>query len=567
MGKEKDMHLKARLKRSFVFIGIIASISGVVGAIAILVMSSYYERSMKYYGFSQGDVGKTMAAFADARASLRGAIGYDDEEFIATLVEDYNAKKKEFEENLAAVKAVAVTEKGIELYSKAESLSDEYWKLSDEIVNLGATSDPARSMQAQRRAIDEIPVKYDELYSALEEFMNLNVDLGNDVSELMSVIKIAVCIGVLAVVAVAMFFATKSGDTIATGIAVPMNALGERLKTFAQGDLDSQFPDYNVDDEIRDMIVETRQMADTLNIIITDAGQLLGQMAEGNFNINTKVEDKYVGKFATLVESMRKMNRMMNETLQNVMASSNMVMAGSENLAESSQDLATGATEQASAVQQLQATIATITDASEKSSENLLEAYNVAQKYADEADKSRVQMEAMMEAMQRINETSQQIENIISDIEDIAGQTNLLSLNAAIEAARAGEAGKGFAVVAEQIGNLADQSAKSAVDTRKLIESSLKEIESGNSAAESVSVTISDVVEGIKEVAHTAKELSENSKYQAQAMKEAENGVVQISEVVQSNSAASEECSATSEELSAQAEALNQLVDSFTLRS
>lgn len=174
-------------------------------------------------------------------------------------------------------------------------------------------------------------------------------------------------------------------------------------------------------------------------------------------------------------------------------------------------------------------------------------------------------MEAMMTAMSRINETSQKIENIISDIEDIASQTNLLSLNASIEAARAGDAGKGFAVVADQIRKLAEQSTQSAVDTRQLIESSLAEVEEGNKAAQRAADSIESVVDGIKSIAETSQELSQISQEQATAMEQAEQGINQISEVVQSNSATAEETSATSEELSAQATSLNELISRFIL--
>ena len=158
-----------------------------------------------------------------------------------------------------------------------------------------------------------------------------------------------------------------------------------------------------------------------------------------------------------------------------------------------------------------------------------------------------------------LSDASKQIENIISEIEDIASQTNLLSLNAAIEAARAGEAGKGFAVVAGQIRSLSEQSAKAAVDTRQLIESAIAVSNEGNEAAERVSTSIAKVINGMKE------KLSEIAEEQAKAMEQAEAGINQISDVVQSNSANAEETSATSEELSAQAETMNELISKFIL--
>ena len=168
--------------------------------------------------------------------------------------------------------------------------------------------------------------------------------------------------------------------------------------------------------------------------------------------------------------------------------------------------------------------------------------------------------------MERINHTSKEIANIIAEIEDIASQTNLLSLNASIEAARAGEAGKGFAVVAEQIGKLASDSASSAVNTKKLIEDSIQEIEHGNEITVKATTSMESIIEGIKMLALSTKEISELSTSQAEAMKQLEEGVEQISEVIQSNSAAAQETSATSEELSAQSENLEQLVGKFVLK-
>lgn len=237
------------------------------------------------------------------------------------------------------------------------------------------------------------------------------------------------------------------------------------------------FLNNEADEEFAVINQTAKEMADSLKLIINDLCWIMAEMADGNFNVNTKIEDKYVGKYVELKNAIRNMNRKINQTLKGVGESSAQVTAGSENLAQSAQDLAQGATEQAGAVEELQATIDTITDQIAKTVDNLEETSRKAERCAEEADTSKVDMHELVEAMNRISETSKKIENIIADIEDIASQTNLLSLNAAIEAARAGEAGKGFAVVAEQIRTLADQSAKSAVDTRELIEGALKEID------------------------------------------------------------------------------------------
>ena len=371
---------------------------------------------------------------------------------------------------------------------------------------------------------------------------------------------------ILAIVVISFASSVILGKKTAGDIEKPMVALAKRLQMFSQGDLNSAFPEYNREDEIFYMIQVAKGMAADLNLIITDAGELLGQMAEGNYAISTKIEDKYVGQFVALKDAMRKMNRQMNGTLQQVEEAAKQVSAGAENLAESAQSLAEGATDQAGSVEELTATIANITDAVTRTADELQKTTQKAENYAGQADAGHAQMKSLMGEMERINETSKKIQNIIADIEDIASQTNLLSLNAAIEAARAGEAGRGFAVVAEQIRKLAEQSAQSAVDTRSLIEGSLEEIEKGNQAAEAAAGSLEQIVTGVKEIAADAKRLSEESTAQAQAMEQAETGVNQISEVVQSNSAAAEESSATSEELSAQAEALNALVEKFTLR-
>ena len=380
------------------------------------------------------------------------------------------------------------------------------------------------------------------------------------------VAAIIVTIGMLGVGIVCVLISIYLRKILTRAFNEPIEQVEMAAEKLKNGELDIEIT-YESEDEFGQLIQTFKSASDTLHDIIQDAGYLLGEMAEGNFDIRTRIEEKYVGDFHNLILSMRKLNRQLDNTLKHINEASVQVEAGSMQLAESAQALAEGATDQAGAVQELTATIENVTSLAVESAEGSQNAYHMIVKSEEHAQKSQEDLKQLIVAMQRINDTSKEIQNIIVDIEDIAAQTNLLSLNASIEAARAGEAGRGFAVVADQIGKLASDSAQSAVNTKELLQKSLIEVQHGNEITDKTVAVLKEILDSMENFAKAARESSEASQSQAEMLKQIELGIEQISSVVESNSASAEETSATSEELSAQSISLKELVERFTLRN
>ncbi len=561
----KDEKIEKKLTKSFLMVSLITAVSALLGLIAIIVVSNRYSYALTNFGFAQGDIGKTMFEFADVRSSLRAAIGYDDQDAIDTVLKQHEDAIAAFEKNFAEIEKTIVSDAGRQTYEEIKKDLEVYWPLDTQIIELGANTDRALCEQAQDIAINELAGVYQGIYEKLDDLLEVKVSEGQKLSKTLTILSVILILAIIVVIAISILLSMRIGKRIAQGIANPLKDLGQRLKMFAGGDLTSPFPESDSHDEVADMVADAAEMADALNIIINDIGTVLGEMEGKNYAVRSEVQDRYTKDFEKLIHSMSGLRNQMSDTIRSIGEASSQVSGGSINLAESAQSLAEGATEQAGAVEELQATIIDISETMEKSAQSAEESYKQAENYANEADHTREEMHTMVTAMEKISESSAKIGNIISEIESIASQTNLLSLNASIEAARAGEAGRGFSVVAEEIRQLAEQSAKAAVDTRDLIESSMREIAEGSRAVERASDSIDNVVSGIKQIAESSKDLSVMVITQAETMRQAEQGISQISEVVQNNSAAAQESSATSEQLSAQAATLDELVGQFIL--
>ncbi|MBS7340039.1 MAG: HAMP domain-containing protein [Lachnospiraceae bacterium] len=364
---------------------------------------------------------------------------------------------------------------------------------------------------------------------------------------------------------VIIIVATKGYQFLAKNLIEPIVELDHAVVSMSKGDLSTEIA-YEGESELGVLAESLRKTLDMLKKLVMDFTYILKQFQEGNFNVNSEHPEAYIGDFSELLERLVQMVGSFSDTMRGIDNAADQVSEGANGLAMSAQDLAQGASDQAASIQELLATVTEVTEQVVENTKTTDKAHDYAKAVGQQAKVSQDKMKELTGAMESIKSTSGEIENIIIDIEEIASQTNLLSLNAAIEAARAGEAGKGFAVVADQIRKLAEDSAVSATKTRELISKSIREVQKGNEITSQTAEALDSVLREMDNIVLAVAQIRTASDKQAASVKEIEKGFEGISAVVQNNSAAAEETSATSEELSAQAVALKGMVERFQLR-
>ncbi len=341
----------------------------------------------------------------------------------------------------------------------------------------------------------------------------------------------------------------------------------ERIQKLAEGDLQSPVPKIKSQDETGSLAQSTETVIESLKAIIGDIGRILGSMADKNFDIqDTDTEHLYIGDYAVILEHIRNINHQLSDTLYQVNMAAEQVSVGADQVSAGSQSLAQGATEQASSMEELAAAVRTISNQISDSAQNCEEAKSAVHRTAALLTSTDGEMHDLAQAMDTINETSNQISGIIKAIEDIAFQTNILALNAAVEAARAGTAGKGFSVVADEVRRLASKAAEAAQNTTVLIEKSVQAVSNGVRITSDTAKSVSDVHGLAVEVEALIDKIASASADQASLVGQITTSMDQVASVVQTNSATAEESAAASEELSSQSGLLKEQVSQFTLR-
>ncbi len=371
----------------------------------------------------------------------------------------------------------------------------------------------------------------------------------------------------IAVIVIAILISSIIALILANSISKPMKACAQRMDLLVKGDLETPMPKIISKDETGMLARSTAALVEGLSTVINDISHLMNELANQNLNVHTQHEDVYVGSFQDILLSMRHMKTELSNIIMKVNRSAEQVSSASTQLSVSAQSLSQGTTEQASSVQELAARINVISGQVKNTAGEAMDVRSQTHQTGEEISLCNQKMQNLIDAMDKIQNSSQEIEKILKTIDDIAFQTNILALNAAVEAARAGDAGKSFAVVAEEVRNLASKSAEAAQNTSVLIEHSTDAVHTGTEIAATTANILSEVVSSIQTVVHSIDNIATVSNEQSDAVLQITEGINQISVVVQNNSATAQEGAVASEQLSSEAKDLKQLVNQFKVAS
>lgn len=556
-----DMKISKRLMLSYVVVLLLLVISIVVSISNLVSIGKQIEEFYEH-PFKVSTAANNMNNYFEVmQKSVFRAISNEDLTITQEAIADANDASVIVSENLEIARKLFLGDQGI-----IDNLQDVLNKLAPmraevlELAKQNKNEEAAEYMEQHNiPLIEEGQVYLDTLINAADETGSALI-ANLQASQSMAIVVLVV-LGVISLIISLMF-----AKIITDSIKDPVSELEVIAENLAVGKLDVEVITYEARDEMGSLAANMKKSLTILSGMIQDVSYLTAEIAKGNFAVKTRNEKLYVGEFRPLLLSLRDMNANLSVTMGQINEGSDQVTLGSTQMAESAQNLAEGATDQAGAVEELNATIEDVANMAKMTADDTQKAAEEVNDSVKRADSSREKMKELTQAMERIDATSKEIGNIIAEIEDIASQTNLLSLNASIEAARAGEAGRGFAVVADQIGKLASDSAKSASNTRDLIMKTLDEIKIGSDITDEAYKSFEEIIEDIEQFSKIAADTSEKSNEQFSSLQQIKEGIEQISSVVQNNSATAEETSATSEELAAQAENLKALVSQFRLK-
>lgn len=554
-----DISVRGKLL-SFGAVALIFTIIIAIASIKIL-QTTNAERIRRYvvYGDRELALSDSFAYFNQIRANVRNMIWlYSDnpqkqQETIDTIQEKFSNINEKFD----------IFKEYIDEYSS--SIQSGFQEVKRLIEDFQASSDvvasfaTANNINAAEKEIEDnsmvIATKTDEAFQVLMNDMIEESDIESD--RIDSKVKslafalIAICILCILVMTGLCFSITRT-------ITIPVTKLSEAAKKLAMGDVDVDCDKIHNDD-LGELMDGFGHMVETIKhqAAVADA------ISKGDLTVDVTPR----GEKDLLGKSLKRLVENNNKALGSVQESTVQVTIGAEQVANASQALAQGSTEQASALQQVTASINEIAEKTKKNASEATTANNLVNTVRGMAEDGNGQMKSLTGAMNDINDSSETISKIIKTIDDIAFQTNILALNAAVEAARAGVHGKGFAVVAEEVRTLAAKCGSAASETAEMIEDSIRKVGNGRQLASETAEALDKIVSSIEEVADIINNIAISSNDQATAVSQIDQAIGQVSTVVQTNSATSEQCASASEELSNQAMNLRNQMAEYKLKT
>ena len=476
---------------------------------------------------------------------------------LESQIQDTDAKLE------AIMSANSKAQKGRDDYDAANAAWEKYRGASDEILQLSREGKQQEASKLMTGEVYEDYKSFSKKLTILRDKFQVELDQAKTMANVCTVIIFIVIVAAGLAIAVVT---TMIGKIITNSITEPVKQIDAAVASLRKGELSNvEMLTYESEDELGDTIKNLKEAMGILADYVSEISVEVKAIAQGDLTRNGDDITDFLGDFSELKTSLLYILKRFNSTLTEISNLAEQVSSNSSEVENASKSLADGATEQAGVIEELNATIDTVVDMAEDTAKETQNASARVKASANKANEEKEKMNELLTEMEHITEISKEIGNIITDIEDIASQTNLLSLNASIEAARAGEAGKGFAVVADQIGKLAADSAKSAVNTRDLIDKTLVEIEKGNTITRTTAESFNQIITDMESFAELAENTMEKANSQAESLEQIGQGIEQLSGVVQGNAASSEENTAISINLAEGAAKMHDRVNIFKL--
>lgn len=554
---KKKKTVKGRITLFSVIMVAFMIVIAVCGLFSANQISNARKDRYNNYAMSEYYLSEAFTNFCNIKVRVRNIIFmyYNDAENLAdqkTKIENY---KKAVSENLGLFKErmVNLSPEIQTQYQDVENTIEEWYASTDQDISMAESGKPDAAaedlMNNGRTIADQAEAELAELVSLLEEESDENNTAVERELVVMTIIQV---VATVAAVLIAFLYSMK----LIKGITVPVQMLSEAARKLSEGDIEVNCTKTS-DDDLGVMVDNFNVMVQTIK---DQAGHAM-KIAEGDMTarITPRSEKDVLGR------AIKKLAENQDRVLSSVKESAAQVHTGADQVASASQMLAQGSTEQASALQQVTASISMIAEETKKNAANAVTANDLVKEVEAMAVDGKTHMQSMVDAMNEISASSQTVSKIIKTIDDISFQTNILALNAAVEAARAGVHGKGFGVVAEEVRSLASKSASAAKETADMIEDSIRKVGNGQNLANVTSESLDKIVGSIHNITELVGGIAQSSNEQATSVVQIDQAIEQVSTVVQTNSATSEECAAASAELSNQAEGLMEQMEQYNL--